>query len=221
MSNFISKIVQQVQSVYEKAENFIEEERRFPISQEFLNATLKRYVTDNVSFIKDLHADLHDDWLRLYATIDIAGLYTVLSVDLKLLQMLMNKDQQLIVFEQISQTQVLEAKFEKLWLKWAFYSAIFVYHKILKRDPLGPILQKYDIVEVKDELLHLSLNRWLGKSAAIIDTLNKVNINHATVAEEQLYVYGNVNIAALFNKLEQNTEKTVTSPIENDEIVSE
>ncbi|MEK5794360.1 hypothetical protein VXE63_20060, partial [Acinetobacter nosocomialis] len=92
---------------YEKAEEFIEEEREIPVSQVFLNATFKRYVTDNLSFLDDLHADVYEGWLRLYATLHFKGLSTTLSVDLKLIQMELNKDTQLLVFEQISDTQVV------------------------------------------------------------------------------------------------------------------
>lgn len=100
-----------------KAEGFIEDEREFPLSQVFLNATFQRFVTDNVKMLQDLHADLHDDWLRLYATLDYNGLNITLSVDLKLVQMELNKDTQLIVFEQISDTQVIEASYPSFCIK--------------------------------------------------------------------------------------------------------
>ena len=29
---------------------------------------MERYVTENVGIMQDLHADLYDGWLRLYAT---------------------------------------------------------------------------------------------------------------------------------------------------------
>lgn len=202
MQTLLSNIANRVRQAYLKAGDFIEEEREFPISQVFLNATFKRYVTDNVRLLKDLHADLHDDWLRLYATVDVAGIYASLSVDLKLVSMQMNKDRQLIVFEQISNTRVIEAKFTKTWVKIAANSALFFYQKVLKRDPLGIILSKYNIVQVKDELLHLDLNRWLGKSYSVLDTLNKVHINHAVLAETELRIQGNINLTALFNKME-------------------
>ena len=66
--------------------------------------------------LQDLHADVHDDWLRLYATLEVKGLYTTLSVDLKLLQMELNKNTQLLIFEQISDTQVIEAKFKNVFI---------------------------------------------------------------------------------------------------------
>lgn len=202
MQTLLSNLANRARHACLKAGDFIEEEREFPISQVFLNATFKRYVTDNVRLLKYLHADLHDDWLRLYATVDVAGIYASLSVDLKLVSMKMNKDVQLIVFEQISETRVLDSKFAKVWLKLAVNSALFFYQKVLKRDPLGKILSKYNIVYVENELLHLDLNRWLGKPA-ILDTLNKVRINHAVLAETELRVQGNINLMALFSRLDR------------------
>ena len=215
MPTLLTNIAQRIRQVYQKAEDFIEEEREFPVSQVFLNATLKRFVTDNVYLLKDLHADLHDDWLRLYATISIKGVYTVLSVDLKLIQMEMNKDIQLIVFEQISNTQVIEATFPKRWMKIAANCALFFYQKVLKKDPLGPILEKYNIIKVQDDLLHLSLNRWLGKNRSAMDALNKVHINHAELRETELMVLGNVNLAAVFSKL-SHARSDVMDDLEDD-----
>ena len=207
MSTLLSSISKGIRRAYEKAEGFIEEEREIPISQVFLNATFKRYVTDNLSFLDDLHADVYDDWLRLYATLGFKGLNTTLSVDLKLIQMELNKETQLLVFEQISDTQVIEAKFKNSLQKIGFNAYVFFYHKILHKDPLGPILQRFEVVEVKDELLFLDLNRWLGKSRSIIDTLSKVHVNHAQLREAELVVLGNVNLMALFSKTRDDDDE--------------
>ena len=207
MQSLISNISNRLRQVYQKAEGFIEDEREFALSQVFLNATFQRFVTDNVGLLKDLHADLHDDWLRLYASIDVKGMQLTLSVDLKLLQMELNKDKQLIVFEQISNTQILDAKYPSKLYEWGVQSALFFYHKVLKKDPLGPILQKFNVIEVKDDLLYLDLNRWLGKNRSIIDTLSKVNINHAELREAQLMVMGNVNLMALMNKMSEEDQQ--------------
>lgn len=215
MPTLISNIAKQIKKVYRKAEGFIEEEREFPVSQVFLNATFKRFVTDNVSILEDLHADLHDDWLRLYATLNVKGLYTILSVDLKLVQMELNKDMQLIVFEQISETQVIEAKFKNIWMKMGFWSALYVYQRILRKDPLGMILEKFDVIQVKDDLLHLDLNKWLGKNRSIIDTLSKVHVNHAELRETELVVIGNVNLTALFMKMNREKERYKTVKVDN------
>jgi len=56
-------------------------------------------------------------------------------------------------------------------------------------------------------LLYLDLNRWLGKSRSVIDTLGKVHVNHAVLREAELVVIGNVNLAALFRKLSQDQEE--------------
>ncbi|MCF8999711.1 hypothetical protein [Acinetobacter nectaris] len=210
MQTLITNISNYIQNVYQKAGGFIEEEREFALSQVFLNATLKRFVTDNVGLLKDLHADVHDDWLRLYATINVQGLHTTLSVDLKLLKMELNNNIQLIVFEQISNTQIVSAKFKNKFQKWAIRSALFFYQKVLKKDPLGKILQHFNVLEVKDGLLHLDLNKWLGKNRSVIDTLGKVNVNHARLQETELVIMGRVNLEALM-RIKHMAKETPTS----------
>ena len=218
MPSLLSTIANRIQRLYQKAGDFIEEEREFPVSQVFLNATFKRFVTDNVAILEDLHADLHDDWLRLYATLNVKGMHLVLSVDLKLVQMEFNKDMQLIVFEQISNTQVIEASYPKVWMKMGVNTALFFYQKVLHKDPLGMILEKFEVVKVKDELLHLDLNRWLGKSRSIMDTLNKVHVNHAELRETELIVMGNVNVTALFSKVNSIDDWDDKDDIEESEV---
>lgn len=201
MQSLISNISHRIRQVYQKAEGFIEDEREFPLSQVFLNATFQRFVTDNVRMLQDLHADLHDGWLRLYATLSYNGLDVTLSVDLKLVQMELNKTTQLIVFEQIGDTQLIDAKYPNFLYKIGVRCALFFYQKVLNDDPLGMLLEKLKVIKVKDELLHLDLNRWLGKKRSIIDTLGKVHVNHAVLREAELVVLGNVNLAALFSTM--------------------
>ncbi|WP_180172377.1 hypothetical protein [Acinetobacter sp. YH12023] len=219
MQTLVSNIAKRIRQVYQKAEGFIEDEREFPMSQVFLNATFQRFVTDNVKMLKDLHADLHDDWLRLYATLDYNGLIITLSVDLKLVQMELNKQTQLIVFEQISDTQVIEAKYPNVLYKMGVRMALWFYQKVLNQDPLGMILEKLNVIKVKDDLLYLDLNRWLGKSRSIIDTLGKVHVNHAVLREAELVVIGNVNLTALFTKISQERiEDWDDSNLKDDEV---
>lgn len=221
MQALINNIAHRLRQVYQKAEGFIEDEREFALSQVFLNATFQRFVTDNVGLLKDLHADLHDDWMRLYASIDVKGMQLTLSVDLKLLQMELNKNKQLIVFEQISNTQILDAKYPSALYRWGVQGALFFYHKVLKKDPLGPILQKFEVLEVKDDLLYLDLNRWLGKNRSIIDTLSKVNINHAELKEAEIVVMGNVNLMAMMNKMsEEDSGNQASDPKTADNTVT-
>lgn len=226
MQTLISNLSQRIRRMYQKAEGFIEDEREFPLSQVFLNATFQRFVTDNVKMLQDLHADLHDDWLRLYATLNYNGLDITLSVDLKLVQMELNKTTQLIVFEQISDTKVIDAKYPNFLYKMGVRLALCFYQKVLNDDPLGMILEKLKVIKVKDDLLHLDLNRWLGKQRSIIETLAKVHVNHAVLREAELVVMGNVNIAALFSKMasakfekwdDSDLEETNVTPIQQKE----
>ena len=218
MQTLISSVVKRLRKVYQKAEEFIEEEREFSLSQMFVNATMERYVTENVSIMQDLHADLYDGWLRLYTTLDVKGLHTTLSVDLKLIQMEMNQDVQLMVFEQISNTQVIEARFKNIFLKWGFHIAIWYYQKFRDEDPLGKILEHFEVVSVKDELLYLDLNRWLGKSRSIIDTLSKVHVNHAVLREAELVLTGNVNLTALFRKMSEERLEDVEESLADTQV---
>ena len=196
MSGILSKIASSVQMLFQKAEDLIEEERDFPVSQNLLNATFQKYVTDNVDLLKDLHADLYDGWLRLYAIVDVAGIYASLSVDLKLIQMEMNSETQLIVFERISETKIIESRFDGKLKQMGVNFALFFMRKVLKKDPLGPILQHYEILEEKHGLLYLDLSRWLADLSA----LKKLHVNHAEVQETRLMLQANVNLEGLLNR---------------------
>ena len=129
----------------------------------------------------------------------------------------LNKDVQLIVFEQISDTQVIEAKFQNVLHKIGFKAAMYFYQKILNKDPLGMILEKLEVIKVKDDLLHLDLNRWLGKQRSIIETLSKVHVNHAVLREAELVVLGNVNLAALFGKITDDEIDDWEIPVPDDD----
>lgn len=204
MNNVFNKIVASLQALYQQAEDFIEEEREIPVSENLLNGVFKRYVTDNVGLLQDLHADLHDDWLRLYATVDVAGIYMEAFVDLKLLEMEFNQKKQLLIFEQISPTHIVDSRFESGLKKIGVKIALFVCHKILKRDPLGMILSRYNIVQEKHGLLYLDLSRWLGK----MDIWKKCHVNHATVQEQRLMVLTNLNLDAILQTLNPKNEKS-------------
>lgn len=200
MQRVFKKIAQNIRGFYHKAEDLIEEERELPLSQNLLNATIQKYVTDNVEALKDLHADIYDDWCRLYATLDYQGIYTTLSVDLRLVQMQLDKDIQQLVFEQISETQIIHASFSSAFKKIAFNIAVYVFQRILHKDPLGLILEKLDVVEIKHDLLYLGLNKYLEKSDTVIRTLNKIHVNHALLREGQFVLKANLNLPGIFQR---------------------
>ena len=200
MQQVFKKIARNIKGFYHMAEDLIEEERELPLSQNLLNATIQKYVTDNVEALKDLHADIYDDWCRLYATLDYQGIYTTLSVDLRLVQMQLDKDIQQLVFEQISETEVISASFSSPIKKVAFNIALFVFKKILHKDPLGFILQKLDVIEIKHDLLYLGLNKYLENSDSVIRTLNKIHVNHAILREGQFVLKANLNLQGIFRR---------------------
>ena len=66
MRNILSTVIRGVREVYHRAEDLIEEERDFPISENLLNAQLKRYVTDKVEQLSDLHLNIYDDSIKKF-----------------------------------------------------------------------------------------------------------------------------------------------------------
>lgn len=66
------------------------------------------------------------------------------------------------------------------------------------------ILQKLTLVQQKEEILYLDIGRWLNKNKQIMDTLKKVQINHAFLAEQQLVLKANANIAEIIRFDSQN-----------------
>lgn len=198
MQRILAHLAKNIRNLYLKAEDFIEEERELPLSQNMLNATMQRYVTDNVSALQDLHTDIYDDWCRLYCTLDYKGMNATLSVDLRLVQMMLDKNTQLLIFEQISDTQVIHATFSSNLRKIAFNLFVYLYQRVLNKDPLGMILSKLGVIEVRHGLLYLDLNKYLIKSAKAMRTLRKVNVNHATLREGCFVLKANINLEGVF-----------------------
>lgn len=191
MQALTAELFNQLYQFYQKAEDFIGEERQFSISESFLNATLQRFVTDNVSWIKEMRMEIHDHWLRLYATIDYSGQYVELSVDLKLLEVDINHQQQLFVFQQISDTQVIKSDFKTFYYTWLAKGALFYYQDIKQHDPLGMILQRFNIgVTEKNRLLYLDLMRWFRGNKSVLNSLKKIHITQGVLKEKQLIVTG-------------------------------
>lgn len=201
MQRILAHLAKNIRNIYLKAEDFLEEERELPLSQNMLNATMQRYVTDNVSALQDLHTDIYDDWCRLYCTLDYKGLNANLSVDLRLVQMMLDKNTQLLIFEQISDTQVIHATFSSSFRKIAFNLFVFFYQRVLDKDPLGMILSKLGVIEVRHGLLYLDLNKYLIKSDKAMRTLRKVNVNHATLREGCFVLKANINLEGVFASL--------------------
>lgn len=199
MQNFLQKLVTGVQDFYQKAEELIEEERELPLTQKLLNDFIERYVTDNVSQIKDLHADIFDGWLRLFTTVEIKGVTAQLYVDLYLIQLHLNKTTQQLVFEQKDSSQVVQVDFNTFTKKIAFKLAIWFY-RIKGIDPLPDLLSRLGIVTVHNNLIYLDLSKYLAKRQKVMRVLRRVEINRAQLREDQLVLQANLNFRALFGR---------------------
>jgi hypothetical protein len=170
MRNILNKVARGVREVYHKAEDLLEDEMNLPLSQNLLNSTMKRYVTDKVEAIDDLHANIYDGWLRLFATIHYKGIQANLSTDLLLIHMQLDRDVQRLVFEQRGGTEVINITFDKPWKKIGFNLALWVC-RIRHRDPLAIILTNLEVITVKHDLLYLDLGKYLADNAKVIKAL--------------------------------------------------
>lgn len=197
MRGFFNKLIRGVREVYQKAEDLLESERELPLSQTLINAAIKRFVTEKVEALQDLHTDIHDDWLRLYATVDIQGIYASLAADLNLVQLQLDKDVQRLVFEQRSETQVLELKVGNPIKRLGVKLMLWVFRSIGK-DPLGFVLSKLEIITVKNDLFYVDLAKFLADNPKVIGTLRRVQLNHAVLREEEFVLKASVNLNALF-----------------------
>ncbi len=199
----MQKIFQQlaigVQSFYQKAEDLIDEERELPLSQRLLNDFIEHYVTQNVVHLKDLHTDIFNGWLRLFATVEIKGVTAQLYVDLYLVQLHLHKKNQEIVFEQKNGTKVIKIEFKKFYHRIAFQLAIWFY-RIKGIDPLADILRRLGIITVQNGLLHIDLKRWLSRKPKVMRVLRRIEINRAQLRENELVLQANLNFLALFGR---------------------
>lgn len=184
---------------YEKIENTLDNEFQIPLSEVQVNEALYKFVVKNVKAIVDLHLDIHDGWFRLYATINTAGIYAEVAANFSLIHVQLDRDVQRFVFGQLTNTDILALYCNKYPVKLGVNSAIWVFHKLLKKDPLGLILDYINIARPKDNILYLDIGRWLKKNQKIMGYLQKVQVNHGFLAEEQLVLKANINLADVLN----------------------
>lgn len=193
-----SYVTEKVKSVYGKAADSIDDEFSLPVSQDQVNAALKKFVTNNVKQILEIRVELHDGWFRLFCTIDVAGIYAEVASNFGLVHVQIDRDVQRFVFAQQTNTDVLNLRCDSFLKRQGIKMAIWFYHSVLKKDPLGFILSKINIARPKDNIIYLDINRWLKRNKKIISTLHKVQVNYGLVEEEQLVLKTKVNIRDLF-----------------------
>lgn len=174
------------------------------LSQEQVNDALAKFVTNNVDMLLNLRMDLHQNWLRLYCTVNIMGIFASVYSDFRLVDATLTGKTQRFVFEQISNTQIVEFHSKKWWQVPAAKLGVKLYRTVMRADPLPFLLSK---IKVKNEpfathkgnYIYLDINRYLAKQKTIIKTLQKVQINHAETKNHELILKAQLNPAELIN----------------------
>lgn len=203
-SGIWSYITDKVRAVYGKAADSVDDEFSLPVSQDQVNGALKKFVTDNVKQILELRVELHDDWFRLFCTVEVKGIYAEVASNFRLVHVQLDRDVQRFVFGQMTNTDVLNLRCESFLKRSGIKFVIWFYHSVLHKDPLGFILSKINIARPKDNIIYLDINRWLKKNKKIINTLHKVQINYGLVEEEQLILKTKVNVRDLLSNESNN-----------------
>jgi hypothetical protein len=106
---------------------------------------------------------------------------------------------QRFVFQQLTDTDVIALYSDSYLKSKAIHAALWFFKRGLKKDPLGMILEKINLVHQKDDILYLDIGRWLKKNEKIMATLRKVQVNHGYLAEQQLLMRANANIGEILN----------------------
>ena len=181
------------------ANDVIDDEFSLPVSQKQVNDALQKFVTDNVGAILELRVELHDDWFRLFCTINAAGIYAEVASNFGLVHAQLDRNVQRFVFEQKTYTDLLNLRCESFLKRQGIKLAIWFYHSVLKKDPLGVILSRLNVARPKDNIIYLDIHRWLKKNKKIMTTLHKVQVNYGLVEEEQLVLKTKVNYRDLIS----------------------
>ena len=186
-------ISQTIKGLYGKTTDRLDDEVRLPVAQKYVNDALQKFVTDNVASILELRVDLHDEWFRLFCTINVAGIYVEVASNFRLVHAQLDRNVQRFVFGQLTYTDVLNLRCESFVKRQGIKLAIWFYHSVLKKDTLGVILSYINIARAKDDIIYLDINRWLKKNKKIMSTLHKVQVNYGEVEEEQLVLKTQIN----------------------------
>lgn len=186
-------ITQTIKNLYGKTTDKIEDEIALPVAQKYVNDALQKFVTDNVNAILEIRVELHEKWFRLFCTVNVAGIYIEVASNFRLVHVQLDRNVQRFVFGQLTFTDVLNLRCESFVKRQGIKLAIWFYHKVLKKDPLGVILTYINIARAKEDIIYLDIHRWMKNNDKIMSTLHKVQVNYGEVEEEQLVLKTQIN----------------------------
>lgn len=193
LSDGWESLTQAIKKLYNKTTDKLDDELALPVPQKYVNDALQKFVTDNVKSILELRVELHDDWFRLYCTINVAGIYVEVASNFRLVHAQLDRNVQRFVFGQLTYTDVLNLRCESFVKRQGIKMAIWFYHSVLKKDPLGVILTYINIARAKEDIIYLDIHRWLKNNQKIMSALYKVQVNDGEVEEEQLILKTQIN----------------------------
>lgn len=174
------------------------------LSQQQVNEALNRFVVQNVDMILDLHMDLHDNWLRLYCTVNIQGIFASVACNFRLVHAQLDGNTQRFVFEQLSDTDILQLHSKKWWYATGAKLALKLYKTVTRKDPLPFLLHKIKVkgepfASYKGNIIYLDIHRYLAKQTKILNTLKKVQVNDGDTDTEKLLLKLQINFAELLS----------------------
>ena len=196
-NHVFSLLSSKLKRLYGKATDAIDDEFSIPVSQTQINDALAKFVTKNVKQILEIRVELHEDWFRLYCTVEASGVYTEVASNFGLVHAQLDRDVQRFVFAQQTYTDILSLHCDSFIKRLGIKAGVWFYHNVLKKDPLGVILQKINIAKPKDNILYLDIGRWLKKNKKIMTALHKAQVNYGILEEEQMVLKTQVNVRDL------------------------
>lgn len=182
---------QKLKQSYTAATDTVGDEILIRVSEQQLNDALYRFVTQNVEMVHDLHLELHNDWLRLYATVYTKGVFAKVACNFRLVGIEINPSTQRLIFEQLSDTDILQFHSKTWWQVPVAKIAVSAYRKLVGADPLGFILQKITVKEEpfathKGKFIYLDISRYFEKNQKFLSYFKKVHVNTAHTTEDNL-----------------------------------
>lgn len=182
-----------IKKLYGKTTDKLDDEIALPVAEKYVNDALQKFVTDNVKAILELRVELHDNWFRLFCTVNVAGIYAEVASNFSLVHVQLDRNVQRFAFGQQTYTDVLNLRCESVVKRQGVKAFIWFYHSVLKKDPLGFLLTYINIARAKDEIIYLDIHRWLKNNKKIMGALHKVQVNYGEVEEDQLVLKTQVN----------------------------
>lgn len=199
MNDWVEKVFSKVKQLYAKAEELTQEEVGIPLSEESLNALLKRYVTDKVRMVGSLEADLKEHDFSLRADITAKGVNAKLSGDFEVVSFVFNDETQRMVFSQLTPTRIDSLSVDAWYKKPLVNVALFFIKHVLRRDFLGYALERFDVATCKEELIYIDVSKYFDPNSRVIKQLKRFQISHGFIKNERLQLKSRINLRGFLN----------------------